>query len=465
MTPNWFAYAALLAWPAVAIYLYSSRSIGEATLWTILGGYLLLPVGTSMKIEMVPEFDKTSISSLAALLGCVLVGRKFPKIFQGFGLAELLIAIFVLGPFVTAELNGDPIRVGQGMLPAESHYDALSAVVSQLIALTPFFLARQYMRNVDAPKQILRSLVIAGLFYSVLMLIEIRMSPQLNVWIFGYFPHSFIQQYRDGGFRPVVFLGHGLPVAFFAMSVAVAAAALWRTGERIGRFRGVGLTAYFIVILALCKTLGAFLYGLILAPLVRWTSPRLQFRIAMVFVVMALSYPMMRTMDLVPTQFLLETANLVSAERESSLKTRFDNEQILLAHANQRLWFGWGRFGRNRVYGRDGEDQSTTDGHWIITVGTFGIFGFVGEFGLLAFSVFQAAFAVKILKERNEQIYLAAIGLIVAVGMIDLLPNSFLDSWQWLVVGALLGRSEAIAGAKKDRRVVSGANPVLQNVS
>lgn len=63
-----------------------------------------------------------------------------------------------------------------------------------------------------------RFLVIAGLIYTVPMLYEIRMSPQLHTIFYGYFPHSFGQQARGGGFRPVVFMGHGLLVGFLRLS-------------------------------------------------------------------------------------------------------------------------------------------------------------------------------------------------------------------------------------------------------
>ena len=52
--PNSFAYVALLAWPVVAIVLYATRPLVQATLWTMLGAQLLLPVGTFFKIPMIP---------------------------------------------------------------------------------------------------------------------------------------------------------------------------------------------------------------------------------------------------------------------------------------------------------------------------------------------------------------------------------------------------------------------------
>src|SRR5215472_10104971 len=77
---SFMAYAALLLWPLVALDLYSRLPIGRATFWTILGGFLFLPSQTVIKFQMIPPFDKNSISNLAALLGCAVYSRKLPKI-------------------------------------------------------------------------------------------------------------------------------------------------------------------------------------------------------------------------------------------------------------------------------------------------------------------------------------------------------------------------------------------------
>ena len=165
-TPNWFAIAVLIIWPVVALCLYLKRPVGQATLWTILGAQLLLPVGASIKFEGVPAFDKTSIPNLAALIGCLLVARRPLRIWAGLGFTGILVLIYVIGPFITAELNDDPIFLANRILPAESHYDALSAVVSQFLFLLPFFLGRQLLRNARDNEEIMRVLVIAGLLYS-----------------------------------------------------------------------------------------------------------------------------------------------------------------------------------------------------------------------------------------------------------------------------------------------------------
>src|SRR5262249_44940099 len=155
---------------------------------------------------------------------------------------------------------------------------------------------------------------------------EIRMSPQLHYLLYGYYPTAFIQAIRDGGFRPMVFMGHGLTAAFFMMTATVAAAALWRVGVSVRRMPPAGVTAYLSVVLILCRSLGALIYGAVLVPLVSLAKPRTQIRVALVMATFSLLYPMLRMVDLVPTKTLVESASVISSDRADSLRTRFDNE-------------------------------------------------------------------------------------------------------------------------------------------
>ena len=92
-----------------------------------------------------------------------------------------------------------------------------------------------------------------------------------------------------------------------------------------------------------------------------------------------------------------------------------------------------------------------TDGYWIITMGVFGLVGFLGQFGLLGLPVFRAAKALKFAQTMPERVNLAALALIVAINMIDLLPNASLSPWTWLLVGALLGRTELLYAVAHQR--------------
>jgi hypothetical protein len=218
----------------------------------------------------------------------------------------------------------------------------------------------------------------------------------------------------------------------------------------VTRIAPSAITAYLGAVLALSKSLGALLYGTVLVPLVRFTTPRLQFRVAIAFASIALAYPMLRAVDLVPVETMIDVARSVSQERADSLKTRFDQEAALLEHAAKRWSFGWGRFGRSRVYDEEsGKDITIQDGEWIITIGVHGLFGYLAEFGLLALAVFRAASAFKFIEAAHDRVNLAALTLILAINMIDLLPNASITSWTWLLAGALVGRAEALRSAPR----------------
>jgi hypothetical protein len=457
MNLNLVTLFALLSWPVVAVWLYRTRSVAEATLWTILGGFLLLPEAASIKIPMVPEFDKNSIPNLAAYFGCIMCARKPIRFWNRFGVVELLVATLVISPFITSELNGDTLVYGDLVLPGVGLYDAGSAVIAQLIVVLPFFLGRQVLRGAADTEDILRVLVIAGLAYSLPIFFELRMSPQLHALIYGYFPGGlFLNTVRGGGYRPVVFLTNGLVLTFFMLTTVVAAAAFWRTGAQVTRrvrLPTAGITTYLSAMLVLCKSFSHLLYGAILVPLVCFIAPKLQARIALLLVTLALMYPILRATNLVPTDTAFTLAASISTDRAASLETRFKNEGQLLEHASQRFWFGWGRFGRSRVYDQSGKDISLTDGLWIITMGQFGFIGFMALFGLLIFPVFRAASALRFVKSDREKVFLAALTLILAINIFDLIPNSPLRPWTWLLAGALLGRAEALKALARQQRV------------
>jgi len=452
---NLITAAVLLAWPIVAIYLFATLPVRQAVLWTILAGYLVLPVNSAIKITAIPALDKTSIPNLAAFVGCMIVLRRPIRVFRGFGLPEFLILSSLISLVLTSETNGDDIFNGI-VVQGVGLYDAGSSILLQIIALLPFFLGRELFCNENDTEEILRVLVIAGLAYSLLVLFEIRMSPVLHLWLYGYFPApnmgNEVRTGLFGGFRPFVFVGTGLLLSFFVMTTAVAAAAFWRTGTPVMRAIRVpasAVTAYLSVLLALCKSLGALAYGVVLVPMVGFVSPKLQVKFAVVMVCVALLYPVLRSADAVPTNSVLNFAGSISTDRRDSLQTRFDIENQLLARAHQRFLFGWGRWGRSFFFDKDGRLTTHPDGLWVIIIGEFGLIGFLTEFGLLALPVFRMASALSFASSQKEKVFIAALVLILAVNIFDLIPNSPLRPWTWLIAGALLGRAEMLRASAR----------------
>jgi hypothetical protein len=445
MTGNWFAIVALLAWPLVTVVLYNLLPFSRATIWTILGGYLLLPTDVAIKFAMIPAFDKNSIPNICALIGCIACApvREKPTLPK---MTFLAAAVYVLSPLITSALNNDPIFIGGGnVLPGVGYYDAVSAILAQILFFLPFLLGWRYLRSPADIETILQALVVAGLFYSLPTLFEIRMSPQLSTWIYGVSSSTYATEFRYGGFRPFVFLPNGLALAFFHMTAVLAALALWRAKSKIRNIPFRGAAAYLAAIIVLSKSAGALLYTIAAGFLVGLTTPRTQIRVATVLVTIALCYPLLRAADVFPTKPLLDMATALNDERGDSLRTRFEQEDALLARASERVMFGWGRFGRNRIYTEDwGNDISLTDGLWIITMGQFGIVGFLALFGLLSIPVFCAARVLRRVKPNPEAILLAALSLIVALTIVEQIPNASISPWSWLLTGVLLARTNTL---------------------
>jgi hypothetical protein len=452
MTANWFAYFALASWPIVVVFFFRSLPAAKATALTIFSALLLLPPEVSVKVEMIPALDKQSIPSLCALVGCLLVGQRSKSIRFGFGLVEALTVTYIFSPFFTSALNNDTIFVGARVIPGVGIYDAVSTMLSQLIAFLPFLLGRYFLHRPADTENILKIIVVGGLLYSLPMLFEVRMSPQLSKWIYGYFPSSFPTEGRYGGFRPVVFFDNGLALAFFTMTSLLASVALWRAKMRFRNLPAPAVLGYLAFVLVLCKSMGALVYAFLAGPLIGWGRPRSCVRVAVLLVGIALLYPLLRAEAIFPNKLLVDIAKEVNEERAGSLQTRFEQEQQLLDRSSQRPIFGWGRYGRSRVYDDYGKDVSLTDGLWIITLGQFGIVGFLSLFGLLALPVFRTASALKLSESARDRLFLGTLALIVGLGMVEQLPNASLSAWSWLLAGSLLGRAENLRSTTSERK-------------
>ena len=111
-----------------------------------------------------------------------------------------------------------------------------------------------------------------------------------------------------------------------------------------------------------------------------------------------------------------------------------------------------------------GVDNSVTDGMWIIAFGQFGLFGFLAQFGLLILPIVSAWQAFKRNSSDVEAVLLAGLTLMLAINVVDLLPNSALSPFTWLIAGAVLGRSEVIRShvpnASRQTSIQRGQMPI-----
>ncbi len=451
VSPNAFSYLMLGIWPLVTYVLYTRMGPVQALIWTMLAGYLLLPPIAAFNLPVVPDLDKFSIPSLAALAIVLFVMRDRLPILPENRLGQVFILMFVVSPFATVLTNPEPISIALGDVQGMRLYDSVAAVTNQLIAVLPYFLARRYLATEGAIKAVCAAYVLAGLAYSLPMFVEMLVSPQMNIWVYGFFQHDFFQTIRQGGYRPVVFLPHGLWTAFFTLMSLVAALIALKVGPAAARPKQFGVAFYLLAVLVLCKSAGALVYGVALIPVLFLVGRRWQVFLAASVALIVMAYPALREAGLIPVEQMLDIAYGISPERAYSLQFRFDNEERLLARAAEKPWFGWGGYGRNLILDPiTGQAITIADGAWIIVLGIYGWLGYIAEYGLLALPLILLGREALVQRSAAFSPYVAGMALILAANMIDMLPNATLIPLTWMMAGALLGHAEAMARARRE---------------
>lgn len=443
--PNVFAYLALFLWVPVTVVAFTRLRPPLATMVCVLSGVMLLPEKLAVDPPLLPPMDKLSITAVWAFLCCLWKARERIAAARPLRGLDALFLLVVIGNVGTALTNADPLVTGPVTRQGLTLYDAFAGSVKDVLSLyLPFLLGRAMLRTRRDLRDLMRVLAACGVVYASLALIEIRLSPQLHRWIYGYHQHDFSMTMRFGGYRPMIFMEHGLATAMFVLSTALAAWSRWRAGEA-----KPWVAVYLTAVLVLCKSTGAIVYALFVVPVVALqTKPRMW--LAALLALMVLLFPLLRGADVFPTDTLVEWAHNINEDRALSLWFRFDQEDQLLDRARERLAFGWGSYNRNRIFDPEtGEDLSVTDGDWMIQVGTRGLVGFIGLYGILALSVVLAQRRLKRIPGRRDRLLLAGLALVSALQTVDLLPNGLFHFLPFFFAGAVAGLSDGLARARR----------------
>ncbi|WP_210528113.1 hypothetical protein [Rubellimicrobium arenae] len=439
MSPNAFAYLALLVWPVASFAMFRFMGPRHGLLACIIGGYLLLPpLPTSFELPALPSLNKHTIPAFSALVICLALFLPVKDLLPRGPMARVLLGACFLSSLVTLVLNMDPLLWGSFWVTGMRIPEVVPNTLALLAELLPFLLGRALLKGEAGLREFLWAIAIATFAYSFPMLVEVRLSPQINTWVYGFFQHDFGQMMRGSGFRPIVFLYHGLWVAFLTATAILAAATIVRSGSRKAVF-ALFLVVWLLAVLVLCKSMASLIYALLGLPVILLFSPRMQINLAAIIAVLLLFYPALRYSGVIPTDYMVQTAERVSADRAQSLEFRFDNEDSLLARAMERPLFGWGGWGRNQIREADsGRITSVTDGLWVILIGVNGIVGYIAKMGLLCLPILLTW------RRRKQSVPPLAAGgmLILAINLVDMIPNATLTPLTWLAAGALLSWAE-----------------------
>lgn len=450
---------ALFGWIPLVLLLFRHLPHHRALLVGVIGGVLFLPEVQMAKVsEEAPDasefvliflkLTKPNAISAAGLLAALLFDRRRLSSFRPRWF-DVPMAVWCVVPFFS--------DLGIGISP----YASFAAARDQTLSWgVPYLLGRVYFTDFRSFRDLAIGLVLGGLVYLPFALYEIRFSPQLHERLYGFFPGSKNEFDRMGGFRPIVFMSHGLAVGMWLVATAVVAFWLWWSGAvrsiRVWRLKKqVPMTYPALALLGvsvLARSTGAIGIGLagVLALLqVRWLKMPI-----LVIALLAVSplYLVARTSGWDAKQFTDWVMVNVDVDRANSFIYRVRNEGRLV----RKVWgspaFGYGDTGEARKVEKEkkgDEPEAVTDSLWIICLSCYGFVGLVAFWAAMLVPAARFLWTYPARTWSHPAVApAAAVAVVVIIYMLDNLSNAMQNSALILSAGALAGVTGARAAAQ-----------------
>jgi hypothetical protein len=440
---NFFANAVMAGWiPAILLLFPTVTPRRRGVIGAFLLATLFLPMMQIKLAAGVPVFDKTSATCLGILLAMFLFDIDTLLRFRP-SLCDLPMVVWCLCPMASSLSNDLGVHDG-----------AAEAFRQTVTWGLPYLIGRIYFRNAEELRELAIGIFAGGLLYVPFCLWEMRVSPQLHLTVYGFMQHSFRQTIRFGGYRPMVFMQHGLMVGLWMCMAALVGLRLW-VSHSVRQLPGIHIGWPTLLLLAtaiLCKSTGAIV--LLMLGAAALSAPRWMNRSLPIYCLAAVAplYIALRASCELSGEWLASASTqVVGADRSQSLAFRFDNENQLIAKAMQQPLFGWGGWGRSRIYDQYGNDKSITDGEWIIAIGTNGILGVSALYLalLLPVIIVVARGATSLSANEKDFAPVLALAMVVLLYGIDCLMNAMLNPMYCLAAGGLatLSASVRVQGA------------------
>jgi hypothetical protein len=440
--PTAWVWLALLGYVPFAFACVTFLGSRRGLVIAMIAGWLFLPHFDPFG-KLVPLLH-TKAMWVAAVLLLASVTMDLGR-WQRFRLAWLDLPFAVIAGlfFVSSMANG------------HGPYEAASALFeAALVWGVPYLLGRVYLGDPKGLADLASGWVLGGLAYLPLIAWEVRMSPQLHRRLYGYHQHEFQQHMRFGGWRPLLFMQHGLMVGLFMACAALLAWWLWRTKAR-RRILGLpagGVAAALILGSVACKSVGALVL-LAAGILALEMGRRLHAPVVLaLLLVVPPAYCASRVVGW-DGESLVRLANeTLNPERANSLWVRLYNERVLVTKALQKPWAGWSR-SETQILNEEGERITVTDSLWIILLGSIGVTGLLAMFLALAGPVaaLLQAFPGRAWGARRFA-PAAALATVVSVALLDDLLNDMRMPMFLVAAGGITTLALHAARARSRRR-------------
>lgn len=442
--PNFLVPITMFGWIPVVLGLFRLLPPQRAAAVSFALAWMFLPV-YAYPLPGIPNYTKMSATCAGVLLSAFIFDK------------ERLLAFrvrWIDAPMILWFMSTLPASLTNGL----GLYDGVAGSFDQFVTWgMPYLVGRIYFTDLEGLKELALAILLGGVAYIPFCLYEIRFSPQLHKIFYGYYQHDFAQTIREGGFRPMVFMSHGLMVGMWMASATLVATWLWLT-KTLKKIAGIPLLYLVLVlwpVMVLIKSMGAL--GLLVMGLgILFVSSKLKTSIPIVIlIVLPVSYMTFRSTGHWTGETLIRQAAKINEDRASSLEFRIENEDILAEKALQRPVFGWGGWGRARVYNEEGEDITVTDGLWVIILGEKGAFGLsaLTVTILMPLVIFRLRYPVAEWA-RPPAAPGAPLAVLLGLYMIDCLLNAMVNPVFMLFAGGL-------SGLAKEERPATEESPAI----
>ena len=424
----------MFGWLPFAVWMFGRVRPGHrAALSGFLLAWMFLPL-YGYHLPALPTYDKISAASYGVLLGAAV---HEPQVFRRFSphVCDLPVVLWCVASMCSSVSN----NLG--------FYDGGSAMLAKVVAWgIPYFIGRVYFDNVAALRELCIGLFAGAVAYIPFCWVEFAISPRLHKLVYGWHPGNFGQTKRSGGWRPMVFMKHGLMCGMWMASGAVAGLRLWQARSIPGRIPRIGVSTWLVVAgliitLVLCKSFGALVLMILGGAVIPFVA---RFRVMLPIVIICA----------VPSFYMLsrgsgwwDAENLIAAslaisneERSESLAFRLKNENVLIEKALLRPVFGWGGWKRSFIFNASGVAISVPDGLWIVAFGQNGLFGLTALTLtlLLPQILFLKTFPASVWRQTAVA-SIAPLSVLLGLFMIDNLFNDMFNPAMLLSAGGITG--------------------------
>src|SRR5580692_2109868 len=184
---------AFFLWVPLSLFFSYRYPVRKAILLIFLGGWAILPsanyVPTSdpfpywiLGVGLATDYfiTKATVTGFCGLLGFLIFHRSEIRRFE-LTLWDMPMLMWCMAPILSTIANALPL------------FDGLRGETYQLLAWgVPYFIGRLYFSDTRSLRMAAQALVIAGLLYVPICLIEIWKGPQFYAHIYGYLPYRWI---------------------------------------------------------------------------------------------------------------------------------------------------------------------------------------------------------------------------------------------------------------------------------